>query len=160
MRADPDGDAPAIIRESTNAYAERRAVEIADKVVPAYRAKGARYSCTGQVARCWQTAYDGALAVLPPPASMLFGIHVVENSDGAFVASFATKMLADFFVDEGGGCYRHRACPADTPRAPRVGATERIVCDDITCDGDPCTATSPTLPAIPAPAGGIAEGGR
>ncbi|KPH60382.1 hypothetical protein ADT71_19945 [Novosphingobium sp. ST904] len=38
---------------------------------------------------------------------------VVENTDGEFVASFATKLLADFFVEDGGGCYRHRAAPVN-----------------------------------------------
>lgn len=35
-------------------------------------------------------------------------VWTVENTDGEFVASFATKLLADFFVEEGSGCYRHR----------------------------------------------------
>ena len=43
---------------------EQKAVAIADKIVPAYRAKGSRYSCTGNIAKMWQAAYDGALAVL------------------------------------------------------------------------------------------------
>lgn len=33
--------------------------------------------------------------------------YIVENTDGEFVASFSTRLLADFFVEEGNGCYRH-----------------------------------------------------
>lgn len=43
---------------------EERAVAIADRVVPAYRAAGARYSCTGHVAKMWNAAYDGALSMM------------------------------------------------------------------------------------------------
>lgn len=34
--------------------------------------------------------------------------YVVENTDGHFVASFATGLLADIFISDGNGCYRHR----------------------------------------------------
>lgn len=52
-------------------------------------------------------AYPGLRegAALSPQTNAPF---VVENTAGKFVASFSTKFLADFFVDEGGGCYRHR----------------------------------------------------
>ena len=40
------------------------------------------------------------------------GPYVVENTDGLFVASFATELLARFFVEEGTGHYRFRT-PAD-----------------------------------------------
>ncbi|MGT2514768.1 hypothetical protein ACVOMT_11520 [Sphingomonas panni] len=43
------------------------------------------------------------------------GDHIVENSDGKFVASFSTRFLADFFVAEGSGCYRHRVAPQIAP---------------------------------------------
>ncbi len=49
------------------------------------------------------------------------GAHVVENTAGEFVASFSTRFLADFFVGEGSGCYRHR-----TP-APAGGVREGCV---------------------------------
>jgi 5'-deoxynucleotidase YfbR-like HD superfamily hydrolase len=43
--------------------AEQKALAIADKIVPAYRDGGRRYSCTGNVAKMWQAAYDGALSI-------------------------------------------------------------------------------------------------
>jgi hypothetical protein len=42
---------------------------------------------------------------------------IVENTDGKFVASFSTELLAGFFVDEGNGCYRHRAVDGQHPDA-------------------------------------------
>lgn len=40
------------------------AAKIADETVPQYRAKGASYACSGQVARRWTAAYEAALAAL------------------------------------------------------------------------------------------------
>jgi hypothetical protein len=55
-------------------------------------------------------AFNVALATLSTPSlTAMREALVVENTDGEFVASFATKLLADFFVEEGSGCYRHRA---------------------------------------------------
>ncbi len=65
--------------------------------------------CTGHKADRYNAAYNAvvkALAAIGSDAG--HAIFVVENTDGRFVASFSTKFLADFFVDEGGGCYRHR----------------------------------------------------
>lgn len=45
---------------------EARCVAIADIVVPNYRNGKRAYSCTSQVARMWQAAYDGAAAALTP----------------------------------------------------------------------------------------------
>lgn len=55
------------------------------------------------------------------------GSYVVENTDGVFVASFATKLLADFFVEEGSGCYRHRLSHAGVSRAGDVTARAREI---------------------------------
>lgn len=41
-----------------------RAVQIADEIVPEYRAPGSTYSCTGHTAKRWSAAYSGALAAL------------------------------------------------------------------------------------------------
>ena len=49
--------------------AEERATAIADKIVPAYRAKGSRYSCTGTIAKMWNAAYEGACSALPSQAA-------------------------------------------------------------------------------------------
>lgn len=43
-------------------------------------------------------------------------IWVVENTDGKFVASFSTHLLAHFFVEDGNGCYRYRT-PTDQVEA-------------------------------------------
>ena len=43
---------------------EARCVAIADTVVPNYRNGKRAYSCTSQVARMWQAAYDGAAVTL------------------------------------------------------------------------------------------------
>lgn len=59
--------------------AEQRALAIADKIVPAYRAGGRRYSCTGNVAQMWQAAYDGALAVLTPEPTPARPVPVGEQ---------------------------------------------------------------------------------
>ena len=40
------------------------AVQIADQVVPEYRAKGAAYSCSGHTAKRWSAAHDAALIAL------------------------------------------------------------------------------------------------
>lgn len=44
--------------------AEQKATAIADKLVPAYRAKSSRYSCTGTIAKMWNAAYEGAHSAL------------------------------------------------------------------------------------------------
>jgi hypothetical protein len=38
--------------------------QIADRVVPEYRARNKSYSCTGGVAKRWQAAWDGACIAL------------------------------------------------------------------------------------------------
>lgn len=45
---------------------EARCIAVADTVVPNYRNGKKAYSCTSQVARMWQAAYDGAAAALAP----------------------------------------------------------------------------------------------
>ena len=42
----------------------RRCTQIADRVVPEYRAGRKSYSCTGGVAKRWQAAWDGACIAL------------------------------------------------------------------------------------------------
>lgn len=65
--------------------------------------------CTGHKADRYNAAYNAVVkAVDASIRKAAVAVFVVENTDGAFVASFSTKFLADFFVDEGGGCYRHR----------------------------------------------------
>lgn len=49
-----------------NRQIEARCIAIADTVVPNYRNGKRAYSCTSQVARMWQAAYDGAAAALAP----------------------------------------------------------------------------------------------
>ncbi|WP_298091597.1 hypothetical protein [uncultured Sphingomonas sp.] len=49
---------------------------------------------------------DCVALALPAPVGE--GAFTVENTAGDFVASFSTRLLADFFVSEGSGCYRHR----------------------------------------------------
>ena len=41
-----------------------RCTQIADAVVPEYRAGKRSYSCTGRVAKRWQAAWDGACIAL------------------------------------------------------------------------------------------------
>jgi hypothetical protein len=41
-----------------------RCTQIADAVVPQYRAEGKSYSCAGGVAKRWQAAWDGAAVAL------------------------------------------------------------------------------------------------
>jgi hypothetical protein len=41
-----------------------RCTQIADQVVPEYRARNKSYSCTGGMAKRWQAAWDGACAAL------------------------------------------------------------------------------------------------
>lgn len=50
-------------REATFAVGER-CTAIADRVVPKYRAEGARYSCGGVIARAWGAAWNGACLAL------------------------------------------------------------------------------------------------
>lgn len=72
--------------------AEQKAIAIADKIVPAYRDGGRRYSCTGNVAKMWQAAYDGALAVLTPeptPARPVPVDAAREYFERGFLASYA-----------------------------------------------------------------------
>lgn len=60
--AGPD-DFPTRKHEDSAAINARLAA-IADMVVPAYRAEGARYSCTGHIAHQWNAAYEGAARAL------------------------------------------------------------------------------------------------
>lgn len=60
-------------------------------------------------------SYQQALAVAVASPRSARGEYIVENGDGKFVASFSTRFLADFFVAEGSGCYRHRATSQIAP---------------------------------------------
>ncbi len=60
-------------------------------------------------------------------------IWIVENTDGKFVASFSTHLLAHYFVEEGSGCYRHRAAlPAPSDQAKLIGEYRDLISDALT----------------------------
>ncbi|WP_304617847.1 hypothetical protein [Paracoccus sp. (in: a-proteobacteria)] len=70
-------DAKAVLRDLARRAApaatdEALAAQIADQIVPEYRAKGAAYSCSSHTAKRWSAAYDAALlaqrAALSQPA--------------------------------------------------------------------------------------------
>lgn len=52
------------MNQMSQSQIDARCVAIADTVVPNYRNGKRAYSCTSQVARMWQAAYDGAAAAL------------------------------------------------------------------------------------------------
>jgi hypothetical protein len=51
-------------RSPTSNAITKRCTQIADTVVPEYRAGKRSYSCTGRVAKRWQAAWDGACIAL------------------------------------------------------------------------------------------------
>lgn len=56
-----------------------------------------------------EACYQAAAKLWDAPATTDQDTLIVENLDGEFVASFATKLLADFFIEEGCGGYQYRA---------------------------------------------------
>jgi len=68
----------------------------------------------------------------PTPPHDSEGPFVVENTGGEFVASFASKLLAEFFVMDGSGCYRHRDQPSDgTAKAGATPAPGSLARDEV-----------------------------
>ena len=67
--------------------AEERATAIADKIVPAYRAKGSRYNCTGTIAKMWNAAYEGAHSAIATPPAPNDDLRAVSRFNLAWTAA-------------------------------------------------------------------------
>ena len=119
--------------------AEERATAIADKIVPAYRAKGSRYNCTGTIAKMWNAAYEGAHSALASPVAQADGedVGTLERIRGV-TAQYreAPFRSADWLAGEVMRILDTvPANDAATPKAPATDAGEvGVPCD--TCQGN------------------------